>query len=1412
MDDPNTNKFFSHNFNCDFCSAIFYDEISLNRHLNNIHKDKFIHKCSSCSYETNSMVKYSQHCQKEHNRCFIEPVSKRQKIDDEETINTALPIRNNDINEIPEENQIVDVNNKKKNIYKTIYRKNTWNYKGVDDVHTAMNNMREKIKLALSNFINEDRNIPTVKFQITIEIEFAKLIDLRTDEWTISTAYFNSNIQNLLDMEVNFSYLYDSSVNQIWRNIDRYIRNGSGWVFRRIQQIKLNSYRYQPFAGSSYIPTPRFIANKKCVMNIINKDDNQCFKWCILAYKYKNKVNKNSNLRSTIYKRQAWINSINWTGIQFPTSLLDIDVFERNNKDWAINVIQVNTSVKRTIPTVVRKSDVFYTRKNQVTLLLLVDDKTGNQHYTLCTDYNRILKTNFNNKSKLCWNCMATFSIRSTKEGKIKDENRYTDHVLNCIKNKPVKITFPKNKIMKFRNVGFMRRNEFNITADFECLMGKPPITDDNINEEEYAVDTDDADGISILSTHKVFSVALHVVSDRFQNQFTPQKYREGIDGHENAGYMFCKMLYENIKKINNLYETECNKPMYPLTAEEEQQFNEGTICHICEEEIKCKLSYKKWMSLSKICTDDPSQKDKLYVDELTLKGPKVKDHNHWTGFYRGIAHAFCNSQFKERGNSVNTSVFLHNGARYDNHIILQNLFKFLEDNEDSFKSPSVIAKTMEQFIQIKLGKNSVIKDSLNFLGGSLDGLVKNLKDEGKKTGKMKELFKHSYSFFDELRTNNSDLKDDDFDLLTRKNVYPYEYMTDLSKCNDQSLPPIEEFYSHLTNTSISIDDYNHGLKVFETFKCKDLGEYTDLYVLTDTLLLSDVLENFRKQTYDKFKLDPVYYTSTPAMTLDCALKYTKSEFEIFDDVDKALFADKAITGGYSAAHIPHAIANNKLIEESYDPEKKDSYIIYLDANNLYGCGLRDLLPYKGLKFLSSKDIEPFNNEEFIKNLSDTAEEGYFIQCDIEYPKELHNNLAHISLPLLPEHLDIDESMLSDFQRKTADNLDSKIGGEKVVTSFFDKKDIILHYRNLKQCLKYGLKLKKVSAVMEFQQAYVFRTYVDLCTKLRKESNNAFEKAFYKMLINSLFGKTCENMRKRREVKLVATVKDFLKYTKKPFFERGVVYDDERFAGIEMKKESICLNKPRYVGAAVLNLSKIIMYDFHYDFMMKEFPECELLFTDTDSLCYHIRSSENIYDVLKRSKYMDFSNFSQSSDYYDDSMFLVPGKFKDECGGFPIKECIALRSKMYSVEILRVDDDGVHEKDNKKVAKGITRAFQKNYINHNDYIACLESNVVKKCLQTNIRSHDHKLYTTNYIKNGLSAWNDKRIIYRDDISKKFYTLPLGHYLSMSGLSDEEIIKSIKNIYPSDEIIKKRGREVEEEEEKLPPKRIKQELQ
>ena len=210
------------------------------------------------------------------------------------------------------------------------------------------------------------------------------------------------------------------------------------------------------------------------------------------------------------------------------------------------------------------------------------------------------------------------------------------------------------------------------------------------------------------------------------------------------------------------------------------------------------------------------------------------------------------------------------------------------------------------------------------------------------------------------------------------------------------------------------------------------------------------------------------------------------------------------------------------------------------------------------------------------------------------------------------------------------------------------------------------MKLTKIHRVLKFKRSDWMKKYIDFNSKRRMSATNDFEKDFFKLIINSVYGKTMENLRKRINVRFVNNKKDFLKYTSKPTYVTHKLFN-KHFAAIHEVKQVLVLNKPIYVGFTVLDLSKWLMYDFNYNFVKKNF-NVELLFTDTDSLTYEIKS-ENVYkEFYKWKDLFDFSNYSEDSKFYDDTNKKVIGKMKDEYGGGVIDQFIGLKSKMYSIK------------------------------------------------------------------------------------------------------------------------------------------------
>ena len=775
----------------------------------------------------------------------------------------------------------------------------------------------------------------------------------------------------------------------------------------------------------------------------------------------------------------------------------------------------------------------------------------------------------------------------------------------------------------------------------------------------------------------------------------------------EDAVDTFLDHLLREEKRIKGIL-----KHVVPMeiSRADEQSFQESTHCHICGEA--------------------------LFTD-------RVRDHCHLTGRYRGAAHSDCNLNYKF---SNRIPVVLHNLRGYDSHLIMQGLGKL------KGVPITCIPNNTEKYISFTVG-DLVFIDSLQFMNVSLEKLVSNLAKEG--DVKFRVLKKYTAA--------------EKVPLLLRKGVYPYEYVNSFQKFQETNLPPKEAFFSTLRNEGISLEDYTHAQTVFTEFECQSLGDYHDLYLRSDVLLLADVFENFRDICINYYKLDPAHFYTSPGLSWQACLRMTKIESELLTDPDMYLFIEEGLRGGISMISNRYSKANNPYIA-GYDKDQKTNYIIYLDANNLYGNSMSQPLPEGGFVWLNEEEIIDLD----LTNIADDSEEGYILEVDLEYPPDLHD--LHSDYPLAPEKMKVTTDMLSPYCQQLASDLHLKPGSvSKLVPNLNDKTKYIVHYRNLKLYLSLGMRLTKVHRVLSFQQSSWLRKYIEFNTEKRKQAANDFEKDFFKLLVNSVYGKTMENLRKRVNVKLVNDVKQLKKLTASPSFDHFRIFTNELIA-VNMKKPILYLNRPIYVGFAILDLSKVLMYDFHYNYIKAKYGEkATLLFTDTDSLCYN-RQTEDIYrDMQEEADLFDTSEYPPEHFLFSTRNKKVLGKFKDEVHGTPVQEFVGLRPKMYS---LLYNENG--KTVEKKVAKGIAKNVTKREIRHEHYKECLFNRKQQTASMQQIRSFKHNLYTVNLNKIGLSPFDDKRYISGNGCD----TLAHGHYsIRDSNLDqyDYELIDLLTNL-------------------------------
>ena len=319
--------------------------------------------------------------------------------------------------------------------------------------------------------------------------------------------------------------------------------------------------------------------------------------------------------------------------------------------------------------------------------------------------------------------------------------------------------------------------------------------------------------------------------------------------------------------------------------------------------------------------------------------------------------------------------IVFYNLSRYDTHLFISELGKkfdmgkvgIIAENKEkyiSFNIDIVVDSHTDNLGEVKEKKIQLrFIDSKRFMVSSLNYLTNNLIKGG-----------HQMTGFE-------DYSEAQYELLMRKGVYQYEHMTSWDKFDETSLPPKEVFYSKLNMSNISDEEYSHTQAVWAEFGIRNLGEYHNLYLQTDVILLTNVFEMFGSTCLWHYGLDLTHFYSAPGLEWQACLKITGINLELLSDPDMLLMFQRGIRGGITQAVHQCASANNKYMGDQFNPEEESSYLQYLDMNDLYGWAMSQLLPTGGFKWVDPSQFKP----------DSYANESYLLEVNVWYPKELHN-------------------------------------------------------------------------------------------------------------------------------------------------------------------------------------------------------------------------------------------------------------------------------------------------------------------------------------------------------------------------------------------------------------------------------------
>jgi hypothetical protein len=721
---------------------------------------------------------------------------------------------------------------------------------------------------------------------------------------------------------------------------------------------------------------------------------------------------------------------------------------------------------------------------------------------------------------------------------------------------------------------------------------------------------------------------------------------------HEPCGFGYSvKCLYDSsLSKYEDFYGEECVDVFWKKIEVEAN--------HISE----------KLKSRAELSSLNEEQKRLIEkVRRCYFCGEQLQDDRHeyyydLTGEFVGVVHKACKLQTKLPDF---IPVVLHNLSKFGAHFLLKGLncsnpreFFFVGgDKEAKFG----FARSFQNRINLRF------IDSRLFMDESIETLGEILSDSKKYSLKKQFPLKEQFNF------------------MKTKNSFPHDHINSFQQFSEVSFPKKDGFYDRLHDEQISDANYRRSEQIWSTFNCRTIGDYFKLYLKSNVLLLQDIFENFRSLCLEKYRLDPAHYFTIASLSWEAMLKYSKLELEVLQDKEIIDFIKLNIRGGLLQCSKRFAKANNQYCPD-YDGNKPSTFIIYLDANNLAGYAMSQRLPFSKFSWLTEAEIKVVRQN--IHKFTGDDEYGYILEVDLDYPQSLHK--LHNDLPFCPQKLKV-----------PLQSTDSKDSRSKPVLTLDNKSKYVIHYLNLQQCLENGLVLKNIHRVLKFKQCKWLEPYVAYNTALRGNASNDFEKNLYKLLNNSIYGKTIE-------------------------------------------KSST--DKPFYAGFSILELSKKFIYDFHYNHMLSKYKDkINLLYTDTDSLVYEIETEDLYRDIKSDSK---FSKLLDTSNI--DSRWGIPpknkkmlGKMKDEYNGKVIRAFYGVGAKVYCLEL---EDEVI------KKGSSVKTYVKRKYLSQYDYENCVlkDAAIKKKYFITTIS--DHNIKTTLTTRTVLSPGDDKRFVLPDKIN------------------------------------------------------------
>lgn len=811
------------------------------------------------------------------------------------------------------------------------------------------------------------------------------------------------------------------SFRQQQQHMDDFIRSGSNWRYSRSMAFDIEIAAIKPVRGGCNNLSSPAIKANRNLYSPTSKN-NKCFLYCLAYFLlFGLVVNKTLTIQDNL-KIKRKVQSFNVKGISFPISITDIKKFLRKNENLNLRV----NILYRTVDDHIFPLEYGLGGGNRIVNLLLLETSSGG-HYLLITNVDNYLRKQYKHEKERR-EYQKTFFCLNCLNNFYSPEAR-NKHLEICSLNKARLEMTPieGENVVKFKNFERKHMLEYIAYLDFECVLPDARQKCHTCRSLKCKCDASFTDEVN-----QQLPICYSFVILGECNQIVHEKTYAG----RNAHLHFIKHLIVQEKKwIDDLLNV--NRPLVK-TSEGERNFYRSKQCYIC---------------------DIPFEKNIV----------KVRDHSHYTGQYLGAACQQCNLR---RRMPKKLKIFVHNCAKYDMHFIIKGLSHF----GGAIRNISVLPYNGENFRCLKFNCFEFV-DTLAFLQASLSQLTADLR-----------MSDHSYPILKQTKLCKSlgefNLKR--FEMVLEKSFFPYEYCTSLTRMKSTlSLPSASNFFSSLSEKTISPTDHEFAETVWKTFNCKNLVDYAKLYCKIDTILLAEVFQAFREKMHAFSGLDPAHYISLPAYGYDSMLLITKAKIELPTDIDVVHFLERGKRGGVSFINTRHLTSDKK------------GEVLYWDYNNLYGFCQSQKLPLNHFEWLTKHEIDNFDLKQDCN-----GEYGFFVECDLRYPKHLHKK--HSNLPLAPEILEVHFDNLSPYAKSAIFQTEGSrmYKDTKLMSTFHDRLGYITHIRNLQLYLELGLEVKKVHRILRFRQDYILKPYIEMTTDARKKSSSTFESNLFKKLVS----------------------------------------------------------------------------------------------------------------------------------------------------------------------------------------------------------------------------------------------------------------------------------------------------------------------